>query len=166
MAASIRNTSSKAASRAGLGGPSVSEAPCALRRHSSAMPHRLTPAAPPSVRTKLMTLEPCEISSWCSPRMAPRLSEGRMKPRPTRPTMAQLVSSHSTLDARPMLTIPANDSVSSASPIDTSQRAGIRSAQRDASAMAPPSARLAGSSTVPTCAADRPSPICMYTGST
>ena len=55
----------------------VSESPCTPMRHSSTMPHRLTPAAPPSVRMKLMALDPCGISAWLSPRIAPRLSDGQ-----------------------------------------------------------------------------------------
>ena len=85
-AVSIRNDSLNAASRAGLLATVDKSSPWAARRHSSTMPHRLTPADPPSMRMKLIALAPCAIRSGRSPRIAPRFSEGRMKPSPMRPS--------------------------------------------------------------------------------
>ena len=113
---------------------------------------------------KLMALDPCEISALSSGRMAPRLSDGRMKPRPTRPTRVTATSSHSAVPGRTS-TMHANDTASSASPVPTSSGVGRRSARRPTSAMVTASAMPAGSMMVPTCEADSCSPSCMNTGS-
>ena len=52
----------------------------------------LTPAAPPSMRTKPITLEACGISVLGKLLKAPRLSEGKMKPKPMRPKITNTQS--------------------------------------------------------------------------
>ena len=119
IAASSRKDSSNAASRAGLVCGLASESPCAAMRHSSTTAHRLTPAAPPSMRTKLIALAPYGMSDLSSARIEPRLSEGRMKPSPMRPRMAHATSRTSGASAG-TVGMSANDAVSIASPPVTS----------------------------------------------
>ena len=66
--------------------------PCVVKRHSNKMPHRLTPAAPPSIRTKLMALEPDAIRSLGRPRIDPMFNDGKIKPKPARPSTANSTS--------------------------------------------------------------------------
>ena len=53
-----------------LGAPLVKVWRCTDSRHSSKMPHRLTPAAPPSMRTKVMALAPCGMITRLMPSLA------------------------------------------------------------------------------------------------
>ena len=48
---------------------------CTPSRHCSTIPTMLMPTAPPSWRRKLIVLDPCEISSVGSPRIAPGFSQ-------------------------------------------------------------------------------------------
>ena len=110
-----------------------------------------------------MTLEPCGMCVWPRPRMAPMLSEGKMKPRPMRPKMAQLTSSAMMAPGRlrSMVTMSANEVASNARPMLTNRCVGWRSARRPTMAMVTASTRPAGSKMPPTYDADKPSPICM-----
>ena len=111
-----------------------------------------------------MALAPCGISGLARGRIEPRLSEGRMKPSPMRPTMAKATSSHSVL-LRSSSSISAKEAASSASPMLTSSQVGCRSASRPTPAMVKASTMPAGSMMVPTCEAERCRATCMYTGS-
>ena len=113
-AASSRKDSLNASSRSGLVACRDRLSPWAATRHSSTTAHRLTPAAPPSMRRKLMALAACGISSRGRARMAPMFSEGRMSPNPTRPRIVQAVSS--ARPPGPMVGMSANDAASRASP--------------------------------------------------
>ena len=136
---------------------------CACRRHSSTMPTRLMPTAPPSWRMKLIVLAPCEMKPSGRPRIAPRLSDGSTKPRPMRPIDGHSVISHSAV-ARPTVIISANDAASSSSPVATMRLTGSRSARRPASGIVSASTMPAGSSTAPACDGGRCSATCMNTG--
>ena len=85
------------------------------------MPHTLTPAAPPSMRKKLMTLAPCGMSDWGRLRIAPRLSDGKMNPSPTRPSTVQATSMGTAqgVPGPPSVSMSANDNASNANPMDT-----------------------------------------------
>ena len=116
------------------------------------------------MRAKLIVLAPCAIRSFCSPRIEPRLSDGRMKPNPMRPRMPNATTTHSGV-SRCTTSTSANDAASSASPMLTSTCVGWRSARRPTSAIVTASARPEGNNSVPTCEADNCSPSCIYTGS-
>ena len=159
--ASITNTSSKAASRAGLvpGWPASRRARPAATRARCA--HRLTPAAPPSMRRKLMALAPCGISGLASGRIEPRLSEGRMKPSPMRPMIAKATSSQQRAvepQHHHQRERGGQQRQADASPAGRSGAGRPAGRRRRWSA---PARCPAGSRMVPTCEADSCSPTCM-----
>ena len=156
----MKKVSLKAASRAGLVASLASESPCTASRHSSTMPHRLTPIAPPSMRRKLIALEPCDSRVVGKGRSEPRLSDGRIKPRPMRPSVAQTTSTHNA-DVKVMVPIKANEVASKASPVLTSSQVGCLSASLPTKAIVMASTSPAGSRMVPTCEADSLRPSCM-----
>ena len=82
------------------------------------MPHRLTPAAPPSMRKKPMALDPWRNQRFVQRTHGPKLSDGRMKPRPMRPRMAKATSIHSE-EPRLTNTMRPKDSANSPNPILT-----------------------------------------------
>ena len=79
-------------------------------------------------------------------------SEGRMKPSPMRPRIAQAISS-GVIQAGwsgGMVTMSANDALSSTSPMLTSRWVGWRSVRRPTTAMVTASTSPAGSRMLPT----------------
>ena len=132
-------------------------------RHSRTLPTRPMPTAPPSWRRKLIVLEPWAISVFATPCIEPRLSDGRIRPRPSLPITAQDVISASEV-AVPTPTIRKNDAASRTSPTLTMRLTATRSARRPAIGIVTASTRPAGSSTAPACDGGRCSASCMNTG--
>ena len=151
-------TSAKVSWKAAIG-----SAECVRRRHSRTLPTRPMPNAPPSWRRKLIVLEPCAISVFGTPCIEPRLSDGMIIPRPSRPTTAHAVMSASDV-AVPTPSIRKNDAASRTRPALTMRLTATRSAKRPATGIVSASTRPAGSSTAPACDGGRCSASCMKTG--